>query len=75
MNLTLVFVLTHVLLEKSNPQKPHFDPVVDSEELTEENLEASGLGTALATYQWVRCSYTHFASPSQYYLQSLSFLE
>lgn len=42
-----------------------------SQELTEEEIEDSGLGKVLASYHWVRCAFTYFESPTHYYLHAL----
>ena len=43
-----------------------------SKELTTEQITTTGLDAVLGSYQWVRCTFTHFPNPRQYFLQSLS---
>ena len=43
-------------------------------DLSDEDIDTAGLGKVLASYKWVRCSFTYFESPSAYYLHSLSYL-
>ena len=76
--------LQHIEASKIHPSKTSkgilkqnsptlFDPAT-SEDLTEEELISCDLDKVLASFAWIRCSFTHFKSPTHYHLHALRFL-
>ena len=59
------------ILKQNSPTL--FDPAT-SEDLTEEELISCDLDKVLASFAWIRCSFTHFKSPTHYHLHALRFL-